>query len=95
MGFDTIEINLVVLVVVDIVFIVIVVLIVDVVRGKVQKNVQLYITSHGSICQAQPSSSSSWTKLALVSINLTTYPPTLWESLFVTCLIKSIEACVA
>ena len=58
------------------------------------------LVSYGSNCKAQTRFSSSWAELALVSINLTTHPPTTppcGTAYFsgVSCLIESIEACVA
>ena len=55
---------------------------------------------NGSNCKAQTRFSSNWAELALVSINLTTHPPTTPPCgtvyfLVVSCLIESIEACVA
>ena len=58
------------------------------------------LVSYGSNCKAQTRFSSSWAELALVSINLTTHPPTTppCGTVYfsgVSCLIESIEACVA
>ena len=58
------------------------------------------LVSYGSNCKAQTRFSSSWAELALVCINLTTHPPTTppyWTVYFsgASCLIESIEACVA